>query len=422
MARRTAIGMGIGMMACSMIATIVFMKYRTSNTLISQTHGDGSTLKRIIKRTLMQDSEVDEGHLYANALRKAGFRFNHGEEDAIATSLQHGKHKLSSLAINPKLQQQIKVADVINQSPSMLHKSHFVEAPAHTSKMKTVSKSHMGRSTVDLSDKIRLAEAILHGRPHKSQEHKSKAASSPSKGASKKAIQATMMAARASVQMPAHKMNPLSIKERMKDLLNRKAERDLKKMWSNAHTSKPMEAHHTSTLQGNFAESFLKKLNEKEASMFKQEESAALSKEELMTAKWDTAKHWEANHPVQLDAKNYQPTALLFGNLKDGTALQVKDGHSMSRIKLEKSMRQQLDAGLHDLQRSMKPPASVATDSRKQADMGTNLIQSIAEDNSQVPENKLEQRLKETITGLDHDLEEKLFHASLAKHLFRREN
>eukprot|EP00960_Hanusia_phi_P013818 405177-Hanusia_phi.AAC.3 len=417
----------MGMAACLIFITMIVMPYHNTDTLISQTHGDGSTLKRIIKRTLIEDSEMDEGHLYANALRKAGFRFNHGEEDAIATSLQHSEHRPSSLAISPKLQQQIQVADVINQSPSVLHKNQISKDTAHKSEVKTTSLGHHNRVDQVLSDKIRLAEAILHGNTRKTLDD---SATQSTLKASKKAIQASMIAARRGVELHVN-MSPLSIKQRMKEVLNRKAEKDLQTLWSNSLSSKSRRTSGPSTPRGSFAESFLKKLNDKEARMYKEEVSAALSKEELMTPKWDSAKKWESNHPGAADAQDSQSTALLFGNVNDGTQLRVKDGHSMSRMNLEKSMRLQLDAGLHNLQRSMRGPdpsdtssstTSSTSSSRKRAITGTHLIQSIAEDDSQVSENKLEKKLKDTISGIDHDLEEKLYHASLAKNFFTHEN
>jgi len=365
----------------------------------SQGKGGGG-VKALLKTVLnkqVSDREMHnrEGQRYANALRAGGLNMDPAAEKTIMKAVAHSKRGASSLAISNTLQKQVVLAGAIKGT------QHHERAPA---------RAHIaaGKAT----DKLRLAEAIMSG------------TSGPTGG------RQFVRQVKEGVTHPKDKHAALtkkkaSFKSQMKAQLAQKtAMMEKKGLQASAHSH---QAQTIKPLKGNFAKSMMAQLNSKEAHLAKKawhSQVKAVTKQDLSTASWDSAKQdEEKGEGVDTTLYSNRPhkPELTVGSASDDTQISVSDGASTDRARLEKEMERELNSKADSIQRTNFNSIAAASMPKKDAHQETDLVSNEAKQSasdSEMSRSQLEQKLEGSIHNIDHSREEALYHAGLVKEKF----
>jgi len=361
----------------------------------------------------VSDREVHnrEGQRYANALRAGGLDMDPAAEKTIMQAVSSSKRGASSLAISTKLQKQVVLAGAISG------KKPYVHAPARV---------HFARKS---TNKLRLAEAIMDGT---SGPTGGPLATPLAKHDRSKAVMKKAGVTRPQDKHAVLKKKKTSFKSQMKAQLAQKTAMMEKKGLVAAPNRHHVQA--SKPLKGNFAKSMMHALNQKTAHMAKNawhHQMKAVTKQDLSTASWDSAKQYQQKEYTQKENSEGVDTtlysnrapkpALTVGSASDDTEISVSDGASKDRARLEKEMEEELNSKAASIERTNFNSIAQASMPKKHAHPETDMVAKEAKEaaaDATLSRSKLEQRLEGSIHNIDHSRGEALYHAGLVKEKF----
>jgi len=124
----------------------------------------------MLRRSLKDDVSQQEGKLYARALQKGGLHLDDMAKKAVAAEVTSAKHTAATLAIDDRLQKNVKLASTItSRAAHRIHRS----AAASEAAVAAAGKS------ADEASKLELAEKILTEESAKASSHPRPAAAAP---------------------------------------------------------------------------------------------------------------------------------------------------------------------------------------------------------------------------------------------------
>lgn len=279
-------------------------------------------VETMLKKSLADDVNQQEGKLFARALRKGGITLDPATLKAVAAEVTNAKHDASSLAIDSKLQDDVKLASSITMS----HQMHKMHRNAARDTRAVSSESH-GSVQHGEAKKLELAAKIL---AHEKKELLARPAAYKvqAHAASRPVVQAKRPAA----------THPKTMKEALKEGLERK---DAKRLQLLEHPELA-EAHKKSakpSVEQAIYNSLKAKLNHevdfKQRSLYKKELSQVLSMHP------DLSKYLPAGDRVQASLK--PRAAAVQQSLATKYPSSLRDTDKMSNVQLEHMLKNELD-------------------------------------------------------------------------------
>ena len=326
---------------------------------------------------------------------KGGLHVDPAAEKTILSAFANSQQsETSSLAINDKLQKQVKVAGAIRG------KEHLASAPRHAAQ-----RVRPGAA----ADKLRLAEAILSGR------------AGPTGGIIKPDDKRSALKA-----MKNHaRKNQLSFKHQMKAKLaanTAKIEKKGLQEWKMAHSKKKPAVK---ALQDSFAKSLMAKLRQKTKDMASSEWHSrvrAVTKQDLATASWNSAKEErqdKQDEGVDTTLGHAKPVPELeVGSDADNTKISVMGGFDKDRQQLEQQMEAELNSKASKIERKDFDSIVRSSMPRKDAHPETDMVKEEAKKTARYSRLRLEATLEQSVKNVDRSREEALYHAGLVKEKF----
>jgi len=363
--------------------------------------GKQSGVKKLLKKVLdkqVSDREgvrnrMQEGSRYARALMKGGLDVDPAAEKTILSAFAKSRTSdTSSLAINNKLQKQVKVAGAITS------KVHYPRARRHEG-----GRVHAGAA----ADKLRLAEAILSGR------------AGPTGGMIEPEVKHAALKTKKTLVK-----KQLSFKNQMKAKLaanTAKIEKKGLKAWKTAHAKKQPGLQ---VLGDSFAKSMMAQLQQKEkhlAAKAWHSQVKAVTQQDLATASWDSAKqeeHKDQGVDTTLYSRKATPPALEVGSDADDTKISVTGGFDKDRQQLEQQMEAELNSKASRIERKDFDTIVKASMPKKHAHPETDMVKEEAKRTAGESRLRLEKALEQSVKQVDYSREEALYHAGLVKEKF----
>ena len=345
-------------------------------------------------------SRMQEGSRYAKALMKGGLEVDPAAEKTILSAFANSQRsETSSLAINDKLQKQVRVAGAIKS------KEQYAFKPRHAAR-----HVHPGAA----ADKLRLAEAILSGR------------AGPTGGMIQP--EQKLAALKTKKKIAAQKQQKRqSFKNEMKAKLaanTAKIEKRGLKERQSAHSKTKPEVK---ALQDRFAKSMMDQLRQKTKHMAASawhNKVKAVTQQDLATASWDSSRAEEQGEEqdqgldTTLDGKKAAAPELEVGSDADNTKISVTGGFDKDRQQLEHQMAAELNSKASQIERKDFDSIVKAHTPRKDAHPETDMVKEEAEKTAGYSRLRLEKMLEQSVKSVDHSREESLYHAGLVKEKF----
>jgi hypothetical protein len=371
-------------------------------------------VKTLLKNMLNKQVHDREAHRYTNALKMGGLDVDPAAEKTIMMAFRKSKRGASSLAIDNKLQKQVVLAGAIKGRVSHMHEAH--QSP------------RVQRHSLEQSDKLALAEAILSGR------------SGPTGGSilprHKPGVKAPA-AKHAAIKKKKHaaiKKKKVTFKKQMIAALKKRTAA-LEKQARKPYVNKATEHQHVPdvALKGNFAKAMLANLDQKEKHMARaawhssaawHSQVKAVTSQDLATASWRSAKEAESKGmgvDTTLDDKSSHKAALTVGASSDSDQISLSSGvgAAKSREQLEAIMKRELNTKASSIERREFYKIAKASMPKTAKHLETDLVKKeAAQEAAGSSRHRLENALEKSVKQIDQSRVEALYHAGLVKEKF----
>ena len=357
-------------------------------------------VKTLLKNMLNKQVHDREAHRYTNALKMGGLNVDPAAEKTIMMAFRKSKRGASSLAIDNKLQKQVVLAGAIKGRVSHMHEAH--QSP------------RVQRRSLEQSDKLALAEAILSGR------------SGPTGGSVLPRHKPGVTAPAA--KHAAIKKKKVTFKKQMTAALEKRTAA-LEKQARKPHVNKATEHQLVPdvALKGNFAKAMLANLDQKEqhmASAAWHSQVKAVTSQDLATASWRSAKEAESKGmgvDTTLDDKSSHKAALTVGASSDSDQISLSSGvgAAKSREQLEAIMERELNTKASTIERREFDTIAKASMPKTAKHHETDLVKKeAAQEAAGSSRHRLENALEKSVKQIDQSRVEALYHAGLVKEKF----